>query len=145
MIPLIAFIAATLSSVALGSVVRRAAPAAGAVVPPRPDRWHSSPTPSMGGIAIAGATLIGFVVVVAQPALNDGVAPWVSVLTASLAMFAVGIFDDRLQLSPLAKLVASLATGAFLVFALSGADPDDAFPSLYTLTATVWFGASVTR
>jgi UDP-GlcNAc:undecaprenyl-phosphate GlcNAc-1-phosphate transferase len=65
----------------------------------------------MGGIAIAGATLIGFVVVVAQPALGDGVAPWVSVLTASLAMFAIGIFDDRLQLSPLAKLVASLGHG----------------------------------
>ena len=82
MIPLIAFIVATVSSLAFGHVVRRAAPAAGAVVPPRPDRWHSSPTPTMGGIAIAGATLIGFIVVVAQPVLIDGVAPWVSVLSA---------------------------------------------------------------
>jgi UDP-GlcNAc:undecaprenyl-phosphate GlcNAc-1-phosphate transferase len=138
-IPLIAFIVATISCVALGNIVRRAAPAAGAVVPPRPDRWHTSPTPTMGGIAIAGATFIGFLAVVGQPALIDGVAPWFSVATAAVAMFVVGLFDDRLQLSPLAKLVASLATGAFLVFALSGADPDDAFPSLYTLTATVWF------
>jgi UDP-GlcNAc:undecaprenyl-phosphate/decaprenyl-phosphate GlcNAc-1-phosphate transferase len=138
-IALIAFIVATISSVALGNVVRRAAPAAGAVVPPRPDRWHSSPTPTMGGIAIAGGTFIGLLVIAAQPSMIGSAAPWLSVATASIAMFGVGVFDDRLQLSPLAKLVASLATGAFLVFALSGADPDDAFPSIYTLIATVWF------
>ena len=139
MIALIAFIVATIASVALGSIVRRAAPAAGAVVPPRPDRWHSSPTPTMGGVAIALATFIGFLIVLARPALIADASPWAWVATAALAMFGVGIFDDRLQMSPLAKLVASLATGAFLVFALSGADPDDAFPSLYTLVATVWF------
>ena len=31
----------------------RGAASIGAVVPPRPDRWHSAPTPTMGGIAIA--------------------------------------------------------------------------------------------
>ena len=48
---------------------------------------------------------------------------WLSVLVAALAMFVVGLFDDRLQLSPIAKLVASLAVGAFLVFALAGIEP----------------------
>ena len=54
-------------------------------------------------------------------------------------MFVVGVFDDRLQLSPVAKLVASLAIGAFLVFALAGAEPDGALPSSYTLIGTIWF------
>src|SRR5687768_11339845 len=62
-----------------------------------------------------------------------------AVLVAAGAMFIVGILDDRLQLSPLAKLVASLAIGAFLVFALAGAEPEGALPSGYTLIGTIWF------
>jgi UDP-GlcNAc:undecaprenyl-phosphate GlcNAc-1-phosphate transferase len=51
----------------------------------------------------------------------------------------VGIVDDRLQLSPLAKLVASLAIGAFLVFAMSEAQPAGAISLTWTLLATIWF------
>ena len=63
------------------------APAIGAVVPPRPDRWHSQPTPTMGGVAIAGATLVGFVV--GLPAAGRGrTSPrrGLPVLLAALAM-----------------------------------------------------------
>ncbi|MBM3817577.1 MAG: hypothetical protein FJW14_00975 [Acidimicrobiia bacterium] len=133
------FIVATVAAVALGAVVRRTAPALGAVVPPRPDRWHTSPTPTMGGIAIAGGTVAGFAIVAFQPSLIDFSSPWVAVALASLAMFVVGVLDDRLQLSALAKLVASLAIGAFFVFALAGAEPEGAAPSWYTLIAIVWF------
>jgi UDP-GlcNAc:undecaprenyl-phosphate GlcNAc-1-phosphate transferase len=136
---ILSFLIATAAAVALGAVVRRAAPVAGAVVPPRPDRWHRAPTPTMGGIAIAGATLAGFGVVVVRPDVVAIAMPWSAVLLAALAMFIVGILDDRLQLSPLAKLVASLATGAFLVFALAGGEPEGALRTWYTLTAIVWF------
>jgi len=54
-------------------------------------------------------------------------------------MFVVGVLDDRLQLSPLAKLVASLAIGAFLVFALAGTEPDATPRTAETLLAIVWF------
>jgi UDP-GlcNAc:undecaprenyl-phosphate/decaprenyl-phosphate GlcNAc-1-phosphate transferase len=135
----VAFVVATAASLALGAVVRRFAPSIGAVVPPRPDRWHRAPTPTMGGIAIASATAIGFLVVVAQPAIVGELLPWGPVLAASLAMFVVGVLDDRLQLSPTAKLVSSLAIGAFLVFALSGTEPDAARQALHTLIAIVWF------
>ena len=111
----------------------------GAVVPPRPDCWHSQPTPTMGGVAIAGATLVAFLVGLLQLGAVDFAAPWAPVLLASLAMCCVGIMDDRLQLSPLAKLVASLAIGAFLVFLLAGAAPAGAMPFADTLIATVWF------
>src|SRR5688572_30911315 len=93
----------------------------------------------MGGIAIAAATIAGFVALVARPDLIDVPAEWVPVALAALAMFVVGVLDDRLQLSPLAKLVSSLAIGAFLVFALAGTEPEGAVPTLYTLVATVWF------
>jgi len=131
------FALATACSVAGGALVRRWAFAKGAVVPPRPDRWHSAPTPTMGGIGIAAGTLAGFVPVVLRPELLAPVRQWVAVPLAALAMFVVGVLDDRLQLSPVAKLVASLAIGAFLVFALAG--PQGTLPSAYTLVAIIWF------
>jgi UDP-GlcNAc:undecaprenyl-phosphate GlcNAc-1-phosphate transferase len=139
MIAFISILVATLAAIAAGAAVRRLAPAIGAVVPPRPDRWHSSPTPTMGGIAIAVATIVGFRVGLAGPLLETDVIEWSAVLVAGLAMFTIGLFDDRLQLSPVAKLVSSLAVGAFLVFALAGIEPDSSLPSSYTLIGTIWF------
>ena len=133
------FAIATLAAVALGAAVRRSAPAIGAVVPPRPDRWHSAPTPTMGGIAIAGATACGLAVAAFSPGTLAQPEAWLPVALAAFAMFVVGVLDDRLQLSPVAKLVSSLAIGAFLVFALAGAEPEGALPTGYTLVGTIWF------
>jgi len=138
-IALISLLVATATAVAVGAGVRRLAPVFGAVVPPRPDRWHSATTPTMGGIAIVVATVAGFSVGAAGPLLQVDLVEWLAVLVAGLAMFTVGLFDVRLQLSPVAKLVASLAVGAFLVFALAGIEPDGALPSSYTLIGTIWF------
>ena len=135
----IVFVLATACSVAGGGLVRRYAEAAGAVVPPRTDRWHRDPTPTMGGIAIAAGTIAGFLAILFQPDLIGDPAEWLPVPAAALAMFVLGLLDDRLQLSPVAKLVGSLIVGAFLVLALGGTDPDNALPSLYTLVAIVWF------
>jgi UDP-GlcNAc:undecaprenyl-phosphate/decaprenyl-phosphate GlcNAc-1-phosphate transferase len=123
----------------LGSVVRRCAPAIGAVVPPRPDRWSTTPTPTMGGIAIALATVAGFGIIALVPDRAAVTSAWPAVLLAALAMSVVGMYDDRLQLSPVAKLVSSLAIGAFLVFALTGSEPSGALPTSYTLIGTIWF------
>src|SRR6185295_8104925 len=57
---------------------------------------------------------------------------------AGIAMFVVGVLDDRLQLTPVAKLVSSLIIGAFLVFSLVRPS-DTALPLTHTLVATVWF------
>ena len=138
MIEFFSSLVAVITAVATGAAVRRLAPVYGAVVPPRPDRWHSAPTPTMGGIAIAVATVVGFSVAAFGPPDAD-VIQWSAVLVAGLAMFTVGLFDDRLQLSPVAKLVASLAVGAFLVSALVGIEPEGALPTSYTLIGTVWF------
>ena len=92
----------------------------------------------MGGVAIAAATVIGFAAIVTR--VNDGVLPsaWLPIAFAGIAMFIVGVLDDRLQLSPLAKLVSSLIVGAFLVFSLARR-PDNALPLTHTLVATIWF------
>jgi UDP-GlcNAc:undecaprenyl-phosphate GlcNAc-1-phosphate transferase len=134
----LAFLISLLASVALCAVVRRSAPALGAVVPPRSDRWHSEPTPTMGGIAIAIAAVLGFSMVV--PHVNAGMltAIWLPIPLAAIAMFVVGGLDDRFRLSPLAKLVSSLIIGAFLVFSVTRR-PDNGLPWTYTLVATIWF------
>jgi UDP-GlcNAc:undecaprenyl-phosphate GlcNAc-1-phosphate transferase len=93
----------------------------------------------MGGIAIAAATFVGFAAIVMRSDLVGPAVEWLPVPLGALAMFVVGILDDRLQLSPVAKLVASLAIGAFLVFALAGSDVEAALPSAYTLVAVIWF------
>jgi UDP-GlcNAc:undecaprenyl-phosphate GlcNAc-1-phosphate transferase len=92
----------------------------------------------MGGVAIASATVLGFAVIV--PHVNVGAMPaeWLPIPLAGIAMFVVGVLDDRLQLSPLAKLVSSLIIGAFLVFSLAR-QPDNALPLMHTLVATIWF------
>jgi len=133
------FLMAAVASILLGAVMRWLSASIGAVVPPRPDRWHNHPTPTMGGVAIAGATLVAFLIALVQIGPVDFAEPWAPVLLVSLAMCCVGIFDDRLQLSPLAKLVASLAIGAFLVFLLAGTVPAGSIPFTDTLIATVWF------
>ena len=138
MLLLINLTVAVAVAVAMGAAVRRCAPAVGAVVPPRADRWHDEPTPTMGGIAIAAATAAGFLVVVLRPDLLPWLDTWLPVPSAAAAMFVVGVLDDRLQLSPLAKLVSSLIVGAFLVFALSRSQPEG-LTTWQTLLATVWF------
>ena len=80
MIAFLSLIVAIGTAVAAGAAVRRLAPVFGAVVPPRPDRWHSAPTPTMGGIAIAVATVIGFSVGLAGPLLEADIVEWSSVL-----------------------------------------------------------------
>ena len=92
----------------------------------------------MGGIAIALAAVLGFSAVMAR--VDAGILPaeWLPVPFAAIAMFVVGVLDDRFQLSPLAKLVSSLIIGAFLVFSL-GRRPDNGLPWAYSLVGTIWF------
>ena len=105
MLVLIALAVAASVAVAAGSLVRRTAPAIGAVVPPRPDRWHDKPTPTMGGIAIVLATIAGFLPVLYWPEVLPWFDTWIPVPIAAFVMFLVGLVDDQLQLSPTAKLV----------------------------------------
>jgi UDP-GlcNAc:undecaprenyl-phosphate GlcNAc-1-phosphate transferase len=109
---IVAFAMAAGVSLTAAGLVRRFAIRFGAVVPPRPDRWHRTPTPTFGGIAILLGLLTG--------ALAGGAVPaaWAE-LAVALALFAVGLYDDVAPLSALAKMVNSLAVAAFFVFTLT--------------------------
>ena len=126
-----ALVSALVSFIA-GALVRRAAIRAGAVVPPRPERWHRHPTPPFGGIGIAVGTFAGL--------LAGGglaVAAW-PVLAAGAALFVAGWYDDTAPMSALAKMVSTLAVAAFFIFTLSktGASP---WHAALVVLAIVWF------
>ena len=133
-------IVATAVSFGLSWLVRRGAVRRGAVVPPRSDRWHQSATPTFGGTAIA-LTAVGLsaAVLLMAPSM-DAAGGALAVVAAAFAMFVVGLADDALQLTPLAKLVASLAIGALFVFGLS---PPGGLPSPAAVLAIIWFGGIV--
>ena len=133
---------AALASLALCGLARQIGMRGSAMIPPRADRWHSIPTPSMGGIGFAIAALA----VTMAAALAAGFLPHrpyeLAVVAAAVAMLVLGIFDDRVQLSPLAKLVSSLIVGALTVFIIASSQ-GRILPWPATLLAVVWFGGVV--
>jgi UDP-GlcNAc:undecaprenyl-phosphate/decaprenyl-phosphate GlcNAc-1-phosphate transferase len=111
--PLIAFAVSLAVSLAAAGLVRREAIRLGAVVPPRPDRWHSVPTPTFGGIAILAGLLAGSL---AGGAFSRTAAP---ILGVAVGLFAIGWYDDVAPMSALAKMVNSLAAAAFFIYTLT--------------------------
>ena len=121
---------------AVDALVRHLMLKRGAVVAPRPDRWHRTPTPTFGGIGVvvgllAGGALGGAMVPAAAP-----------VLAAAAALFCIGWYDDHAPLSALAKMVNSLAVAAFFVISLSGFGTTTVHAGLI-LIAVVWFGGLI--
>lgn len=72
---------------------------------PAERKFHRSPVPYMGGVAIATA----LVVAIASPGLYF--RPLAGVLTLALAICAVGLADDYALLHPSIKLVAQVLVG----------------------------------
>lgn len=130
---LLVLLAGTAVSFAVSGLVRRTAIGRGLVVPPRPDRWHSVPTPTFGGIGIMTGLAAGL-------AISGGHSPDVwPVLAAGAALFGVGWYDDVAPMSALAKMVSSLAVAAFFVLTV-GTFTGDPVHAALTLLAIVWFG-----
>jgi UDP-GlcNAc:undecaprenyl-phosphate GlcNAc-1-phosphate transferase len=132
-----ASVVAAVVSFLVAGLVRRIALARGAVVPPRPDRWHRAPTPTYGGIGVllglvAGAAIAGALAAPAWP-----------VLAAGAALFVVGWFDDVMPMSALAKMVSSLAVAAFFVFTLANVRDASPTHAVLTIVAILWVGGLV--
>ena len=90
----------------------------------------------LGGIAIAAGTLGAMLAFGTVTRSVGGVA------TASLAIFLLGLVDDRVKLTPTAKLVGSLAAGAGLVFFLGPAGAGLPAAPL-VLLSIAWFAGIV--
>ena len=132
-IVLIFGIAVIACAVAAG-VVRSVALHLGVVVPTRPDRWHRSPTPTYGGIAV----LVGVALALALAGPGAIASEW-PILGVGLALFVAGWYDDLVPMSALTKMVSSLAVAAFFVFTLTTFEITPWQASL-TVVAVIWFG-----
>src|SRR5262245_27509605 len=130
------FLAAAAISCLISPVAAWVAVRLGIVSLPANDRWHRQPTPMLGGIAIAAGTLGAIFTVGSVTRTVGGVA------TASLAIFLLGLVDDRVKLTPTAKLVGSLAVGAGLVFFLGRAGAGLPAAPL-VLLSIAWFAGIV--
>ena len=104
-----AFVASLVLTPAVAALARRI----GAVAKPKSDRWHSKPTAMLGGVAIAIAVVVAYLLFV--PITRDGVI----VISASAALFFVGLIDDFFHIKPYQKLIGQLlGAAAVLAFGL---------------------------
>jgi UDP-GlcNAc:undecaprenyl-phosphate GlcNAc-1-phosphate transferase len=111
------FAAAFLLSLLLTPLVRALAMRLGALDQPGPRRIHERPTPTMGGLAIAGATLAAAwaAYLLPGPVARLGERPLVGLTLASLVIVVLGMVDDLRRLRPLVKLAAQIAAALVLV------------------------------
>jgi UDP-GlcNAc:undecaprenyl-phosphate GlcNAc-1-phosphate transferase len=103
------FAAAFALSAALVPLCRRFALRRGYVAGPRADRWHRTPTPLLGGVALA-LTVLGL------GALTGNARAMLLPVAAGVLIFAVGVTDDILSLKPSTKLIAEIALASLIVF-----------------------------
>ena len=90
--------------------VRHLAARWGCVALPKKDRWHSRPTPTLGGAAFYA----GFVA--ATLLFSPSFASALAFLLVVTLMFLVGICDDLRRLNPATKLVGQIATAAVAIY-----------------------------
>jgi UDP-GlcNAc:undecaprenyl-phosphate GlcNAc-1-phosphate transferase len=102
----IAAVVAAISTPVFARLARRI----GLVVSPRTDRWHRSPTPVLGGAAIALALVI--VIVSLLPASRVSA----TIIIGLLGAFALGLLDDFRHITPSSKLVGQAVIGSLLFF-----------------------------
>ena len=90
--------------------VRRLAARWGCVALPKKDRWHSRPTPTLGGAAFYA----GFVA--ATLLFSPSFASALPFLLIVTLMFLVGIYDDLRRLNPATKLIGQIASAAVAIY-----------------------------
>lgn len=113
-LPLLAPVGAALVALALGDVLsvllRRLALRHGFTDRPDPRKPHRRPTPYLGGIAIAVATLASASVLI--PHWNERIG---AVVAASTVMAVLGLVDDLRSLNPVSRLLVEGAAAATVV------------------------------
>jgi UDP-GlcNAc:undecaprenyl-phosphate GlcNAc-1-phosphate transferase len=116
MLNLMPFVLSLIASLALVALVRKLCYRFGRVAQPRKDRWHSRPTPTLGGVGIFGAFLVTGLVI---RGLNGDwrlyQENWSFLVSAGL-MFGVGLYDDFKQIKPPIKLIWQLAAATIVIF-----------------------------
>ncbi len=131
LVPFAPFGAALITALVVTPLAILLARRAGAVDRPKSDRWHSAPTPLLGGIAIVCGLLAGLATSGVPTAQVLGVAAGVVIL------FVTGLVDDISGLRPVTKLVAQIAaTGVLLALGVRAGWPE--IPVLSILLTFLW-------
>ena len=99
-----------LLAIALTALARVVSPRVGLVAAPRQDRWHSKPTPLLGGLAIYLAVVAGFCFF--GPRTTGAYA----ILAGGTLLVITGLVDDILHIKPYTKLVFQLIAASILVY-----------------------------
>jgi UDP-GlcNAc:undecaprenyl-phosphate GlcNAc-1-phosphate transferase len=89
----------------------------GLVAYPKRDRWHRSPTPLMGGVAMFAAILPLCLIVPEMVSANTLDRFGLLLIGASL-MFVLGLIDDLKTLPPYVKLLGQIVAACVLVVGL---------------------------
>jgi UDP-GlcNAc:undecaprenyl-phosphate/decaprenyl-phosphate GlcNAc-1-phosphate transferase len=110
---LLTFGIALVLSLLLVPIVRQAGRRLGYVAKPRKDRWHSQPTPILGGVGIFTAFLLSLLVTLLLGGAW-GQVRW-GVLAGSGLIFLFGLYDDIKHISPPAKLAGQILAAAVVV------------------------------
>ena len=106
---LLIYLAGLAASLLLVPLVQKLAFHIGCVAKPREDRWHSRPTPLLGGLVIAGVVLIGSSMLPSRHEL--------AVLLACGGVIAmVGLIDDMISLKSSTKLLAEIVLASVFVY-----------------------------
>lgn len=127
----IAFLLALALSAAITAVMKRLAPALGAVAQPSNDRWHRRPVPLLGGVGIYIGCL-GAILIVGMPDVRVG---WT--LGAGSVMALVGVLDDFIQVRPSSKLMAQVLVACAVLLGM-GSTPWLGSPVLDALITIFW-------
>jgi len=112
--------AATVFSLLLTPAVARLAARLGVMDVPTARKRHRVPVPRVGGVAVGLAAALAIATgAIADAVLGTGPAvdldSWTPLVAGGAVVFAVGLLDDLVPLSPVAKL-AGLVTAAAVVF-----------------------------
>jgi len=103
------YLAGCIASVLLIPLVQKLAFRIGCVAKPREDRWHSRPTPLLGGLVISGVVLVGSLMIPARHELAV-------LLICGGVIAAIGLIDDIVSLKSSTKLLAEIVLASVLVY-----------------------------
>ena len=112
----LAFIVALALSATLTPLVRKLAVKFGQVAKPREDRWHTSPTAVLGGVAIAASFYLATLAVLPFLPAAGMLSKYLPLLICAFLVFALGLVDDIFHLAPQTKLVGQIIIASLLVF-----------------------------
>jgi UDP-GlcNAc:undecaprenyl-phosphate/decaprenyl-phosphate GlcNAc-1-phosphate transferase len=107
---IVASVSTLVLAIVLTALARRVSPRVGLVAAPRRDRWHSKPTPLLGGVAIYLAFVLGSYFF--GPRTTGAYA----ILAGGTLLVITGLVDDILHIKPYTKLVFQLIAASILVY-----------------------------